>query len=156
MKTGRLTIVFWATLAIAVSTSTFADGVYKWTDEDGNVHFGDRPTGEPSEERLKVSYNRTDAEALDLRVQSEREVADSLQESRAAAIEEKRVAEEERLAAEENQARCESSRAKLNAKRTAQRLYRTDEAGERVFLDDAQRAESIAKSESAITENCGG
>ena len=151
----KITIAFYIMSVVSSAGIAFAGDIFKWTDEDGNVHFGDRPTGEPSEERLKVSYNRTDAEALDLRVQSEREVADSLQESRAAATEEKRVVEEERLAAEENQARCESSRAKLNAKRTAQRLYRTDEAGERVFLDDAQRAESIAKSESAIKENCG-
>lgn len=163
MKTGHLTILFWATLAVAIGTSAFADepydwtddGVYKWTDEDGNVHFGDRPTGEPTAERLKLTYNRTDAEKLENRIQGEREVAESLQEARAAEIEEERVAEEERLAAEENQARCESSRAKLNEMRAAPRIYRTDEAGERFFLNDVQRAESIARSESAIEENCG-
>jgi len=131
-----------AALAIVISTSAFADDIYKWTDEDGNVHYGDRPSGEASEERLQFTYNRTsDAE-------------DSRREARTQATEQKQAAEEDRIAAEDKQALCETSRAKVESMRAAPRIYREDAEGERVFLDDVQRAESIAMAETRAKEVC--
>jgi len=154
MNTKRIAIGF-AALALVISTNAFADEIYKWTDKDGNAHYGDRPSGEASEERLQFSYNRTNAEALDNRVAAQRDVEESRQEARTEAAEKKQAAEEERVAAEENQAQCETSRAQLNRMRQSARVYRTDAAGERVYLDDVQRAESIAKVEANIKEICG-
>jgi len=154
MNTKRIAIGFTA-LALVISTSAFADEIYKWTDKDGSVHYGDRPSGEASEERLQFSYNRTNSEALDNRVAAQRDAEESRQEARTEAAEKKQAAEEERVAAEENQAQCETSRAQLNRMRQSARVYRTDAAGERVYLDDVQRAESITKAEANIKENCG-
>ena len=30
-------------LILSLAITPVSAGVYKWTDEDGNVHFGDRP-----------------------------------------------------------------------------------------------------------------
>ena len=38
--------------------------VYKYTDEDGNVHYGDRPSGNPTEETVYVASRRTDNAAV--------------------------------------------------------------------------------------------
>jgi len=148
------TSIGFAVLAMVISTNSFADEIYKWTDKDGNVHYEDRPSGEPTEERLQFTYNRTNTEALENRVAAQRDAEDSRQEARAEAAEKKQVAEEERVAAEEKQTQCETSRAQLDRMRAAPRVYRTDEAGERVYLDDVQRAESIAKAETHIREAC--
>jgi hypothetical protein len=40
----------------ALTTSAFAGEIYKYVDEDGNVHYLDRPSGESGEERLDVTY----------------------------------------------------------------------------------------------------
>ena len=37
----------------------------------------------------------------------------------------------------------------------SRRVYREDEAGERVYLDDAQRAEARSQAEELIKETCG-
>ena len=37
----------------------------------------------------------------------------------------------------------------------SRRLYRQDEAGERTYLDDAEREEARAKTEELIKETCG-
>jgi len=153
MNMRHLKIGF-AALAIAISAGAFADDIYKWTDADGNLHYGDRPSGQPSEERLKVTYNRTNAEALENRVQDQSDAENSRQEARAEAAEDKRAAEEDRRAAEQQKAQCESSRAKLRTLQAARRVYRTDEAGEQVYLNDIQRAESLAKAESSVREAC--
>jgi glutaredoxin len=36
------------------SSAAFASGVYKWTDADGRVHFGDRPPADAAAEEVKI------------------------------------------------------------------------------------------------------
>ena len=59
-------------IMIVVSTSgiAFANDIYKWTDEDGNVHYGDRPTGDATEERMAISSSSTDPSKVQARAQS--------------------------------------------------------------------------------------
>ena len=64
-----------AALVLTISSVALADDIYKWTDADGNVHYEDRPSGDPSEQRLQFSYNRTNASEVQNRVQSQRDVA---------------------------------------------------------------------------------
>ena len=62
---------------VSASGITLANDIYKWTDEDGNVHYGDRPSGDSSEERLAISSKPTDTAMVQARVESryERDVA---------------------------------------------------------------------------------
>ncbi len=144
-----------AAFAITVSTGVYADDIYKWTDEDGNVHYEDRPSGEPSEQRLQFSYNRTNSTAVQNRVQTRRDVTAARREARSEADAEKRTAAENRAAAEEKLAACQSYRASLKTMLESRRVYREDEAGERVYLNDAARAEARSKAEELIKETCG-
>ena len=141
-------------LAASFASSALADDIYKWTDADGNVHYEDRPSGEPSEVRLQFSYNRTNTTAVDRRVQAQRDASASRRESRSDAATEKRTAEENRAAAEEKMASCQNYRAKLKSMLESRRVYRETEAGERDYLDDAQRAEARSKAEVLIKETC--
>jgi len=153
MNTKRLKVGF-AALVIAISTGAFADEIYKWVDQDGNVQYEDRPSGDPSEEQLQFSYNRTDTNALQNRVEAQGNAEDSRQEAREQAAEEKRSAEEDRLTAEQKQVECASYRAKLEELLRSPKVYRLDDAGERTYLDEAQRAESRTRAESFVTEAC--
>lgn len=38
----KITVIAFA-LTIAATSTLLASEIYKWTDEDGNVHFSDRP-----------------------------------------------------------------------------------------------------------------
>jgi uncharacterized protein DUF4124 len=144
-----------AALAITVSTSVFADDIYKWTDADGNVYYEDRPSGEPTEERLQFSYNRTNSTAVQTRVQAQRDTSTTRREAKAEAEAEKRTAAENRALAEENRAKCQTYRAKLKTMLESRRVYREDAAGERSYLDEAERAEARSKAEELIKETCG-
>ncbi len=59
-------------IMIVVSTSgiAFANDIYKWTDEDGNIHYGDRPTGDATEERMAISSSSTNPSKVQARAQS--------------------------------------------------------------------------------------
>lgn len=146
-------------LGCAVAAMTFASGamaseIYKWVDEDGNVHYEDRPSGATDEERLAMTYNRTDRSAVSQRVKArhERQVAREEARSTAAAAE-KEAADNAQAEAERQQA-CERARARLESYLQSRRLYRTDASGERVYLDEAQQQEARRKAEEQITEFC--
>jgi hypothetical protein len=146
-------------LCCAVAAMTFASGVmaseiYRWVDEDGNVHYEDRPSGAADEERLAMTYNRTNRTAVSqqIKVRHDRQAAREEARSTAAAAE-KEAADNAQAEAERQQA-CERARARLESYLQSRRLYRTDENGERVYLDDAQRQEARQKAEEQITEFC--
>lgn len=143
-----------AALAITVSSAVYADEIYKWTDEDGNVHYEDRPSGAPSEQRLQFSYNRTDSTAVDERVKAQRDVENTRREARADKDAEDQTIAEERAAAEKKLEQCQQYRASLKVMLESRRVYREDEAGERTYLDDTARAEARTKAEELIKETC--
>jgi Domain of unknown function (DUF4124) len=143
-----------AALVIAVSSATYADEIYKWTDDEGNVHYEDRPSEVYKEERMRFSYNRTDVEAVNQRVQAQRENVNARNEAKADKEAEKLTASESRAAAEEKAAKCEKIRAQLKVMLESPRVYRENEAGERNYLDDVQREEARAKAEALVKETC--
>lgn len=154
MKTRHLIIGF-AALAITISTGAFANDIYKWTDENGNVHYEDRPSGEASEQRLQFSYNRTNAEAVQGRVQHRQDTANTRREAKEEAEAAELTAADERAAAKQKLAQCESYRTRLKTILESRRVYRENQAGEREYLDDAQRTEARTKAEELIKETCG-
>jgi hypothetical protein len=145
-----------AALTLTLSTAVFADEIYKWTDAEGNIHYEDRPSGEPSEERLQFSYNRTSSSDVQKRVQAQRDTENARRKTREESAAEERTAAEERAATEERLARCKSYRASLKTMLESRRVYREDEAGERQYLDETARAEARTKAEELIKETCGG
>ena len=50
------------TLAVATAlcaSTALASEIYRYIDVDGNVRYGDIPTGDPSEEHLKIGSRTT-------------------------------------------------------------------------------------------------
>jgi hypothetical protein len=131
-----------------------ANEIYKWTDENGTVHYGDRPSGASTEERLAMTYSRTDNTVVRQRVQARVEATAARQEARSAAAEAAREAAEEETNAAERAQRCDKARARLETYLQSPRLYRTDDNGERVYLDDAERDKARQKAEEKVTEYC--
>ena len=63
MKTRHLMAGLTA-LALTVSGAAFADNIYKWTDDEGNVHYGDAPPAarplpatKPPSACMKISWH---------------------------------------------------------------------------------------------------
>ena len=153
MKSKRLALLC-AVTAMTIASGAMANEIYKWTDENGTVHYGDRPSGASTEERLAMTYTRTDNAAVQQRVQARVEATTARREARSAVAEaEEEAAEKEAMAAERAE-RCDKARARLEGYLQSQRLYRMDDNGERVYLDDTQRENARQKAEEQITEYC--
>ena len=56
---NKLGIFTASMLAVVAANSAFAGDIYKWTDAEGNVHYGDRPAGSPSV-RVAIESRATD------------------------------------------------------------------------------------------------
>ncbi len=151
---GKQLALSCAVLAMTIAGGAAADEIYKWTDEDGNVYYEDRPTGAATEERLQMTYNRTDNSAVQSRTQARIDARTAREEAKAAAAKSEEEAAETATVAAERARKCEKSRTRLESYLQSRRLYRTDDSGERVYLDDAQREEARQKAEVQISEFC--
>jgi hypothetical protein len=153
MKTRKL-VLGCAVAAMAFAAGASANEIYRWVDAEGNVHYGDRPSGAPTEQRIALSYARTDGGVVEQRVKARVDAQTARDEAKAEADKAAQEAAEEAEIAAERAKKCDSSRARLETYLQSRRLYRADENGERVYLDEVQRQEARSKVEKQISEFC--
>ena len=153
MRTKRLVLAC-AVMAMTFSGGAAANEIYRWVDGEGNVHYGDRPSGVATEQRLQLTYARTDGSAVEKRVQDRLDAKTARVEAEAEQEKAAQEAAEEAEIAAEQQKACESARARLETYRSSRRLYKADENGERVYLDDEQRQAASRRIEEQIAEFC--
>ncbi len=151
---GKRITLSCAVAALVFATGAMASEIYKWTDEDGNVHYEDRPSGAATEQRLDITYSRTDGSAVQRRVESYRDARTARDEAKSVAAAAEKEAADNAAAEAERQQACDRSRARLETYLQARRLYRTGADGERVYLDEEQQAEARRKAEEQIAEFC--
>ncbi|MDX1507075.1 MAG: DUF4124 domain-containing protein [Woeseiaceae bacterium] len=146
------------TAAALCALPAMAAEIYKYTDENGNVHYGDRPSGNAQEETVYVASQRTNNAAVQAayseRYKAEPEAQSPAEQTAAEEPEQKLTRAERRAAAAERAKKCESYRARMETVITARRLYRQDENGERVYLEENERQETRDKIQELIEEYC--
>lgn len=153
MTNLRLTVLFAASAAFACGLAA-AGEIYKWTDEEGNVHYEDRPLGGTGTERLDIVSRNTDNAAVQARVDARREARAAADQVDAEASPEM-TAEEVQREREERAEKCQASRDRLEAYLRSTRLYREDDAGERQYLSEQEIQAARARVEGQIKEYCG-
>jgi len=151
---NKRTLIALTALALGAGSVAAASEIYRWTDDDGNVHYEDRPTGAATEERLDISYHRTDNDVVRQRVQARLDAQATRDEERSVAAAQEQEQAEKAAADEARQKKCESYRARLETYVQSRRLYRTDDNGERVYLDEQETEDARRKVEELIAENC--
>jgi hypothetical protein len=144
-----------------IVAAAFAAGAvaqqFRWVDKDGRVQYGDVPPPGAKATRLKgqpasptppapAAAAKKDAKALSPEAafrkrQQEREEG------------EKKASEEERLA-QARRSNCEAAQANMRQIQSGQRIATVNAAGERVFLEDAQRASELQRAQQAVSDNC--
>lgn len=137
--------------AFAVSLPTMGAGVYKWVDEQGNVHYTQTPPADKPVERFETRPEPVDSEAALKKLEEQKEKSDSFFKDRAKQAEEKAKAEEEATKRGEH---CKRARENLEKLETTIRLFQSDEQGNRVRMTEEERQAGIAKAKSQIKEFC--
>ena len=142
-----------AALAITLSAAALAGDIYRYIDADGHVIYVDRPSGDPSEQRLAIASKPTDRATVQARIQARVDARNAAPEA-GANTPEQPTRGEARDKREERQQNCQMYRDRLEQYVQSNRLYRVDEQGERAYLnEDEIRAarDSVAQQ---IQEHC--
>ena len=155
IKISLLTLA--AASALCASTA-LASEIYRYVDEDGNVLYRDIPTGDPSEERLRLTSRPTDDAAVQASVKSSQEAraenAKRAAEQKALDDADKMTPGERSALASARQHKCQENRDRLLSYVASRRLFREDENGERVYLSDDESQQAHDQVQALIDENC--
>jgi len=152
----RTAMTLLAVLGLATAFAAGASEIYKWIDADGNVHYGDRPVGPNANtaERLLIVSKPTDPSQVQAMVDARRERQSASLEAREQRAEEEKTRSQKRAEAADQAKQCESARATLQKYTQSRRLYRLDDSGERVYLDEQQMEEARQRMQAQVEEYC--
>jgi hypothetical protein len=130
---------------------------YRWVDKDGKVGYGDTPPPGVQVTPLKppVSAPAAPAPAAKkdggmMELNPEAAFRKRQQERR----EKEEKSAKERADAEAKRVNCEQSQASLRSLQSGQRITTINAAGERVFIDDQERAKEIERTQRAVNDWC--
>lgn len=120
-------------LLVAITGAVQAGQVYRWTDAEGNVHFGDRPPAEAEQVPMRDSAPPGEVPDRGQREDKTRKLLNAWEEER-------RLKEERKAEAEKEQAmrerRCAKARNELYRLERGNRFYEIDSKGERSYWDE--------------------
>ncbi len=140
-------------LAVTAAGPATAGDIFKWTDDDGNVHFGDVPVSAESE-KVAIQSRPTNPARVQATVQSRTDAAAKAAQAQAAATPAGPSPEELQAQADARAEKCSKYRAQLQSFVTSRRLYRHDENGERVYLDEEETQAARERAENQVQDNC--
>ena len=151
------TIYFLLIFAFATGLSFADDEVYRWVDEDGVVHYGDRPPKDDTAEIINIKADQSsglqDSQAAtendDLLTEPEEpSYAQQLRDKRAAGRKER--AEEQKIIDEA----CKQRRLFVTEFEPSTRVIIETDEGEIVRMDDNERLGLLNEAKSFIAANC--
>ncbi|MES9939770.1 MAG: DUF4124 domain-containing protein [Candidatus Thiodiazotropha sp. 6PLUC2] len=128
-------------------------GVYKWTDEQGRVHFSDRPVSESSTE-VKIRpapSNSSSNEIPEKRQQKMKRMLDSYQEDRSNKKEARQKAKKEK---EKRKAKCIYAKDRYKSHNRARGIYNFKKDGERSYMSDAERQSHMKQLKADVDRWC--
>lgn len=138
-------------LALLASAPAAAQ-VYKWVDEKGRTHYGERPpaSGKSKEMPIREATPKSDraagAAAPSVKDQEtafrQRQVKREEEEAKAA----KDSAERER--------QCKNARGDLADLQVQRRVFTRNDRGEREFMSDTERESRVARLQSEVSRLC--
>jgi len=156
-------------LAIAFAGTASAQ-LYKWVDKNGRVQYGDTPPGDASKiTRLKAPAGgavpapaapeaKSDAAAKDKDKDKDKDKAltpeQAFKKRQQDRQEAEQKAEKERAEADQKRAGCENAQAGLRQLQSGQRLSTVNSAGERVYIEDDERARQVQRAQKSVADWC--
>ena len=137
-------LLFWGCLEVYA-------GVYKWTDDKGNVHFGDRPpTVDAEEVRIPKAASSPSTTAKERNRLRQRMLEIYQEDRNKKKLEETNRKQEAKQLAKQ----CEKARYRLGKYTESNALYDKLPNGERRYLTEEEREKAIAELQAAIEKNC--
>ena len=132
-------------------------GVYRWVDEDGRVHYGDRPpASEAAEATIVETQTSPPSSSSSVPNPSDRNITrqrllDQYQKERE---EKKAASQKNREEKQRREIQCAQARARLENYQTHPILYEPLANGKRRYFSDAEHAQAVAAAEQEVARWC--
>jgi len=151
--TGKFSPLFLLICLAFIGPAAHAGGIYKWVDEQGNVHYSQDPQGQSAEElKLKIPKTSSDDEGATKTEPKAADDADKTQADDAKQKAEKQAAAQDQKEAKEKN--CQISMKRLATITAGGRLYEVDEKGERHYWDDDTRKAKLEDAQKNVDQWC--
>ena len=150
-KTLILTVAALFPLACLLSGPAWAQQMYKWTDEDGVVHFSETPPEGQDAEASDIPAGAQPMGQADMSAPVPDDMH-SVAEERREELARKR--DEAQAEAAIRDAECSAKRAEVARLEPNRRVFYEDASGETVRMDDQVRVDRVAEAKKFIQENC--
>ncbi len=126
-------------------------GIYKWTDSEGNIHFGYRPASESATELNIIINNKTGITNSSGNKKEREYLLKKIDKDK----EEKAEKRSKRLAATKKRKRiCDSYRRNYQSHIQSNRSFYMSPKGERTYLSDKERSAKKKKLSRGISKYC--
>jgi len=153
LKTINRILLF--SLAISLSYSAVAK-VYKWVDENGKVHYSDKPFDDKSQE-IEMKAEPTDAELSKAKkrannlIHHQNKVLEMAEEdANKKLIDDAKKEKEKRKLTK----LCNSAKTEINLLGRGYRSYTENKDGKRHYLSDQEKTDKIAEIQQHVDKNC--
>ena len=150
-------MVFYLFFYFILTSLLNAEPVYKWIDEDGQVHYGSKSNNKNAKEvEIKNRYidsgtsSNKPLDAKDRASKLKRYVNSIDAENKLKAEEKRKKEEKEKI----KLIRCNASRDQLKRAENAGALYNLDEKGNRVLLNKKQYEQAMAIARARVQKWC--
>ena len=146
-------LLFAVSLAFAAAATAQQ---YKWVDKDGKVLYGDTPPPGVQATPLKPPAGAPAAPAPAAKKDAAKDLSPeaAFRKRQQERQEGEEKSAKERADAESKRVNCEQSQASLRTLQSGARVATTNAAGERIFIDDEERAKEIERTQRAVNEWC--
>jgi len=125
--------------------------VYKWVDEKGVTHYGERaPQGTKAKEVEQRLANPGPASGT----AAPQDWKEKEAEFKRRRIDAERTDAKQKQNQEAMERACAQARNRLAVANSGRRLFRLNDKGERTYVGDEERNAAIAQAEQAVAQNC--
>lgn len=144
----RRWVLIWA---LALSSQSMGAGIYKWVDEQGNVQYTQTPPPNRPATRFEARPEPVDSEGALEKLKQQQDKSDAFFKERDTQAKEQAKSEQESV---ERSKHCAQARENLTKLETTNRLFRTDEDGQRVKMTEEERQKELTEAQSQIEQFC--
>lgn len=144
-------IILAALILPVIMFPAFAE-IYKWTDSEGNVHFGDRPTDVKSATQLNIKINKNSGVSTPTHRNKERAyLLKKIEEKKQADAEKKK---ENKATRKKRKQACNSYKRHYQSMLQSNRSYTMTPDGVRTYQSNEQRTKRMRELKRSISKHC--
>ncbi|MDX1528801.1 MAG: DUF4124 domain-containing protein [Gammaproteobacteria bacterium] len=147
----RLAVVALGLALISLAQQGSSAGVYRWVDDQGKVHYGDRPPSKDKARSIEIESAPAPAPDDHERRAKTRRLLDAMESERNREKEQAAQAKAEQARRERN---CEVARRHVTLYQRANKISRVGAEGKRTYLSDEERNQALIHAQSLVDRWC--